>query len=535
MKLLLVVDAIHANGRALDSGVNVTFALQLTAADGSSSTASLTPGQKFDLSPFLKTRPLKIDVTATVNAPRHWDLQASASLKFHALAKVEVLSRHADFEPPRVLSGLIPRMIIGTDVMFVRYFVSRVKDATTDVLATLKSVPAASRPPQMSQDKYDDDVRPDLSGGAWNITQLVGPAPTGLQLVTQFDTSANALVRSDVTYADFDTSVVSIKGQKAPGLVAMTWPATLKPTTTTVDGVEQYTIPTPHFFMYIHPPGTVTAPAYDKDWGHLYASLWRDMNFVVRPSRKLVVSKFSPQAGSAHVQDPFMQNDGESTGKGVAYQVAASGKTCVYLQPLVNTFGEGTPAPDGLPSLMMLSLLRELLEELQGYAYRRANVYAPLVPLGGLAISSFSRGSEAVTDFVAGVASDSFFSTRLREFILFDPPHGPGSSPKAEIENVVNTLVTWAAGDPNRCVRVYARTPVTAYANLIPNQTFTAPLVADSSDGRHTVVLINATTFQNTLTPLWSGASFDPDPHNRTPAAFVLHALQRSRFTAFVP
>ena len=72
--------------------MNVTFALQLTAADGSSSTASLTPGQKFDLSPFLKTRPLKIDVTATVNAPRHWDLQASASLKFHALAKVEVLS-----------------------------------------------------------------------------------------------------------------------------------------------------------------------------------------------------------------------------------------------------------------------------------------------------------------------------------------------------------------------------------------------------------------------------------------------------------
>ena len=389
--------------------------------------------------------------------------------------------------------------------------------------------------------KYDDDVRPDLVGGTWSITQLVAPTPTGLQLVTRLDASANALVRTDVAYADFDTSVVTIKGQKAPGLVAMTWPTALKPTmSTTADGLDQYTIPTPHFFMYLHPAGTVDAPKYDKDWVHLYASLWRDMNYVVRPSRKLVlvagVQKLSPQASSAHVQDPFMHYDGETTGKGVAYQVAASGKTCVYIHPLVNTFGEGRPAPDGLPSLMTPSGFRELLEELQGYVYRRANVYAPLVPIGGLAVSSFSRASEAITHLVTHVASDPFFSSRLREFILFDPPHGADSSHDSEIVNVVNTLVTWAQGDAGRCVRVYSRTDnVPGYRKLIPNENFVAPLVADSADGRHTVVLINNATFQNTLAPFWGRASFNPDPHNRTPAAFVLHALQRSRFTEFVP
>ena len=66
---------------------------------------------------------------------------------FHDLARIEVLSRHSDFEPPRVLSGLLPQNVAGADVLFMRYFVSRLKDATAEVLATLRNVPKGAQPP----------------------------------------------------------------------------------------------------------------------------------------------------------------------------------------------------------------------------------------------------------------------------------------------------------------------------------------------------------------------------------------------------
>jgi hypothetical protein len=447
------------------------------------------PGVGFvNLPPAPRPLPLKIRLKSTTK--HHWDIEGE--FEYQGNAKLLTKSAPDEFESPRGLSQP------GHHVVFLVGFLSRVREVTPPALGELKLTPSGLR---------EDRTLPKKDWGKWHpIANEVVQHPARPQPFDAWDTpalnvrfadnppisSTNVRVVQRSINPDTVDLVLEVASVPAPKMIAVSWPKALTRTTTSAA--------TP-FLIYFHPgvgqnvkagfyEGNHQKP-YPLGWDYLYYGLWRYVNYD----------------GDPFTQNPFC--------KGLPYQIAASGKNVVLVLPM-NKVGIEAGSMVNAPAA------EELLEEINGFMFRRARVFTP-PQLGLVAVGAFSSGVALLQSLLASAKNTGRLAT-MKEAYLFDRSFGNVAPNKAAV-GAVDSAIAWAGTDASKKVRVYSQLDgqkVPNFQRLLGVAPGGAPSITESDDRSRTVVIIPKQT--------WGPAVNEGGTHQFISAIMLTDALRRSSF-----
>jgi hypothetical protein len=165
---------------------------------------------------------------------------------------------------------------------------------------------------------------------------------------------------------------------------------------------------------------------------------------------------------SNYVIDPFYLHSpgGQPFAKGLAYQIAASGKRIALVAPLPSMEKQhGSFKED-------VSFVEELLEEISGHISRRLGHYFSTVRHGRVAMATVSAGHTDLAEFLSKHIDKPFCRDVLSELYFCDPRNGDGAVAEAN----VNLARTWASrGSAVKMIRLYNSAFSGGHTKLVGN------------------------------------------------------------------
>ncbi len=460
--------------------------------------SAMGPGHSFVTLPD-SPRPLPIRIRLKSKNKHHWDIEGE--FEYRGKGNLVVKKAPNEFQPPRsVFTSILP----GTTKknffsVIVTGFLSRVRDATPTVLAELASVPTGLRndqdTPRARRHLISAEL-PDATLHPWPPSTWKPPTLNFRYAQTPPVSGGRIVATSQsITPATIDL-VLEVAHVTAPQMISVNWPTALNPTAKSE--------PTP-FLIYIHPgmsqnvgrPGFYEnngQKPYPLGWDYLFYGLWRYVNYNSDP----------------WTRDPWA--------KGLVYQMIASGKNLVVVLPLNKAgieSGVFQRAPD----------TEELLNEINAFMFRRANIFTPPA-LGRVALGGFSSGVALMSNLLSSVQSSRSLKA-LSEVYMFDRGHGVGQTGRNEATvAAVASAAAWAGRDQAKIVRFYSQmdsSAVTNYSSLVGRTPPRGVSVTDT--GTRTVTVLPASAWASFRA--WRGGD---DLHQLISATMLTDALRRSRF-----
>lgn len=333
------------------------------------------------------------------------------------------------FSPPLTLSGQLPAPFVFT---FIGFFLSRVRDRTTQALRVLQA--GGTEP------------------GEWL------PASAKFKFLREPPVENKRVVFSTETVdRNGDFRILEVKSFKGPALLAVSWP---------FENSAQDLAPGTMFAMrakpmealvFFHASFGQNAPIYNKT---PYPFGWNQMSSGLR-------KYLAPNPDPLMAPAPFS----------IPYHVAAAGKHCVAILPLNRV------AKPELPNLNFADQAVEVLEEVHAAFLRFAGFHFWTPQLGRLALGAFSAGLNEMFLFSRRARSNALLNRLVQEFYYFEPRHDNGP----ECINYGVALKGWAGNVPERRVRVYNNESSDGHRDFVgAKQLPAAPFVVDSTDGRFT-------------------------------------------------
>jgi hypothetical protein len=429
----------------------------------------------------------RVSIQATPASPNHWPVAGDFQLQ--SSGNLVPLSAPPEFEPPRGVTTS------GTGLDLITVHLSRVRDATSEALASLGAVPA---------------IRTGMIPSAW--PPAAGGQPAGNWPPTDWDTpeqdDLNYIDSPAVTGSDLNIQqqsidpsttdlVLQLKNVSAPQTLAVSWP----------DAVSRAEAadPTP-FLVYFHPNVGQNAPefytnpqvgTYPFGFDFVFFGLWRYMNYT----------------GDPLVADPFA--------KGLPYQMAASSRSAVIVLPC-NAVGPEVGV------LLSADSMQTVLREIQAFMFRQSGVY--VTPgLGRTALAAFSAGNGLVESFLARPDNRAhpFYLDTLQELYMFEGG-----------DSWLSQAITWAGVGTNatKMIRAYTQSALPSYANLLGTASpASSPFVATSADGLRTAAVLPSTAWNRAAAAagnaaIAAGAQTFQDTHQLISAMMLKDALSVSGF-----
>jgi hypothetical protein len=369
------------------------------------------------------------------------------------------------------------------------------------------------------------------------------------------------LARSPKAFPRFVSMALQMKHMEEPSMLGVSFPEALLSSYPSSEDVKRGVLLPVHYHIAFNSPGWWAGwPNYpypntqSSQWGFefLFVNLWQWMNYHTHPARQpfgelgaLTKGRFPLRANR---NEPLLFHHQRRAGKGLVWQMAASGKPCVLLVPVPGKRGH-TNADE----LFDAEKLRRALLETQGAFYRARDEYAPLRPIGNLSVSGFSGGAiaaEMALKWALGKDNrpgTEFVGSKLREIYLFDPPEMSDTG-RPLLQSILRLATEWRKANPKCVVRLYIRAPLAQSAadgqallgKTLPGSTG----VEHSDDGRVTVAVVTpqsghlsrksvapgGRSGQDFLDDYGYGENWDQF-HQLFPSLFLVDAMRRSEFT----
>jgi hypothetical protein len=212
--------------------------------------------------------------------------------------------------------------------------------------------------------------------------------------------------------------VLELAGVNRPQLVAVCWPANLAPAAPA------------QFLVYLH-------HRIDQNRGAKFGFLFE------RDGQRYPWGRDFLDFGFMHYLDyAGSPLDGLAGGKGLAYQLAASGKPVALVLPMPHF----SPDDSAAGELRNAATLEDVLLEIAAHRAREAGV-TPSEQLGRVALASFSSGISDQIEFLQRNGGHRFYRETLRELYRFEG---------VEDEEYLRQAVRWAdSGGGDKAVRIY--------------------------------------------------------------------------------
>lgn len=413
-----------------------------------------------------------VDIRATAHSAEFWPVQG----RYHVTGPGSLTPTDTpdNFAPP------LGAAIGPFGGVSLAVYLSRLRDATADVLASLAAVP----PHRLTA-----------------VPAQWPPAEWGTPLVSNIDVIDDPpIVGSDIsaTSLTLDPQTTDVvferRGDRVPRLFAVSWPDSVP--------IWAGAGATP-MLVYFHAnmgqnfPEYYNGP-YPYHFDYVFYGLWNYLNH-----RDSQLTKW-----------PFSL--------GLPYQVAASWKPVVLVLPL-------SSAQQEIGSWKHADDMAITLNEIQGAMYRRAGVYDPTPGIGRMALAGFSGSTGLVAAFINDPANLAhvLMQQSLREVYAFDPPD-------TEIFGLAAAAANWliASGAPDAMVRLYRQGDSPALAGFLGPLPFPQrPFVESTPDTRVTLGLIPAATWRAAAAArgVQFGFAFT-EVHHMFPSMLLTDALRRSGF-----
>jgi len=421
---------------------------------------------------FLPDNANVIDIRATAHSPDFWPVQG----RYHVTGPGSLTPTDTpdNFAPP-----------LGAEVgpfgsVSLTVYLSRLRDATVDVLASLANVPPHR---QMSVPT------------SWPPAEWGTPEVSGNDIINDPPLAVGEISATTQTWDPQTTDVVfERRGNRVPRLFAVSWPDSV--------AIWAGAGPTP-MLVYFHANMGQNYPDYYNGtypyyFDYIFYGLWNYLNY----------------RDSQLIKWPFSL--------GLPYQIAASGKPVVLVLPLSSAqqeIGTWKGADD----------MAITLNEVQGAMYRRAGVYDAPPGIGRLAMAGFSGSSGLVAGFINDPVNraHALMQQSLREVYAFDPPD-------TEIFAIAGAAAGWliALGAPDAMVRLYRQADSPALTGFLGPMPLPArPFVESTPDIRVTLGLIPAATWRTAAAArgVQFGFAFN-EVHHMFPSLLLTDALRRSGF-----
>jgi hypothetical protein len=371
--------------------------------------------------------------------------------------------------------------LFGFTVGQIRAYLSRVRDVTSTVLASLQlpegagiaaPAPAAWAPPSYGPINYA--LIPVVDGGP-----------------------ALSIAPVDVT-DNSDWVVFEIANVRAPRTVAVAWPA----------GIPRTTDQETPFLIYLqhtlgqYPAEMFPEGTYPFGFDYVWYGLWQHLIYT----------------GDPLLRYPYC--------KGTSAQIAASSHPVVLVVPCNR---RAAHVIDEIDAFRNVAFIEAILLDIQGAMFRRVANYGQRPALGRTGLASFSSGTWTAREILASPANwqHRFYLDTLREVYLFD------ISDWAR-DDVVATVRAWqAAGSgADKLVRAYAEAAYKAYRTLAPAVPG-MPSDSTAADGRASVTYAPRTAWQQAINAQSNPFGVNVDwsqAHHLFSAIMLTDALSRSRF-----
>ncbi len=214
----------------------------------------------------------------------------------------------------------------------------------------------------------------------------------------------------------------------------------------------------------------------------------------------------------------------------LSYQLKKADKPYVFVVPLVKSFS------DGLGFLNSAILLEQCLLGIEKFYLDerfKEDTYF-LQDIKHVTFASFSIGNSILSNFILRNRETAFFRSRVKDFIVLDPPPGNPNNRSA----IIDTIISVMKGDDAKSVFLYAED---AYYIQSLIQNFLVPKNISFNLGQEKIfsnpqfpnlffAYMESTLFQNSV--------LDPkfnDVHNTFPNLFINNAVVRSglKFRSF--
>jgi hypothetical protein len=366
-----------------------------------------------------------VEIKAAPRSSEFWPLSG----RFKLLGPGNLVKTDApdDIEPPRGVA------VAGIGTIVISFHLSRLRDASDDVLVALGKVPA----------KHVNDVPAPWPPARWETPKLHGieflddpPVATGtLQAsVQEFDTQSEDVV--------FER-----RGTKSPRLIAVSWPYTASRFD---DSGPTGFVVFFHANMAPRQPDYYTGP-YPWDFDYAFYGLWNYLNF----------------------RDNRNQLTDWPHSFGLSYQLAFTRKPAVLVLPC-------SSAADEIGSFSNATDMLLTLREVEASMFRRMATYVP-PGVGRVAVAGYSQSCDLVSTFLTANKTDAFVRNNVAEVYGIDPP-------VSSLPQLVTAAVGWSVGRVDTCARIYLQGDSPALAPLIaPTVRPAGAVIANSPDGRATI------------------------------------------------
>jgi hypothetical protein len=415
-----------------------------------------------------------LDVRVTPTSAAFWPL--TGRFKLAEFGVMFAINAPDNFAPP---SGVD---VAGFSAFSLVAHLSRLRDATTECLASLgavpperaDAVPAAWPPPVWGAPEVDDveyfDQQPLFDGQISAGADLVEPAGENV--------------------------VFERRGARTPRLIAVSWPRSLAPFSAAP--------PTP-FLVYFHATmsqnvddGYYHGP-YPFDFDYVFYGLWNYLNYRENP---LTTWPFS---------------------LGLPYQVAESEARLVCVLPC-------SSAVDEIGTFSSAADMATTLTDLQATMFRRAGVYDPPPGIGRVGLAAFSGSNAYISTFLNNAANraDPFYLANLREIFSFEVID-------SDVGALVSAVTSWRGLMVGNDIRAHlyrqGESPVLNAFVAPAEHPATRPFIASTGDGR-TLGLIPAATWRAAASSRgFPGFGFQfTEIHHLFPSTLLTDALRRSGF-----
>jgi hypothetical protein len=415
-----------------------------------------------------------IDVRATSHSPEFWPTQG----RYHVTGAGSLTPTDTpdNFAPP------LGAEVGGFGGVSLTAYLTRLRDATADALATLGAVPA----------QRTTSVPSPWPPVAWDTPQALG-----IDVVDEIPISGADLSATNQALDPQTTDLVfERRGDTVPRLFAVSWPDSVP--------IWPGAGATP-LLVYFHANmghnvenGYYFGP-YPYHFDYIFYGLWNYLNCRDSPLTKWPYSL------------------------GLPYQVAASGKPVVLVLPC-------SSAQQEVGNFRHADGMAIILREIQSAMFRRSGVYEP-PDLGRLALAGFSASTGLVAAFLndASNRAHPLLQQNLREVYGFDPPD-------TEVFGFVGAVTSWmtSLGGPDAMARLYRQTESPVLSQFLAPATIpqVRPFVASTPDEKMTLGLVPAQTWRAAAAARGApGMGFQyTEVHHMFPSLFLTDALRRSGF-----
>jgi len=459
---LLIITAASVNGTTA-SGVDISVKLNDVPATLNFSSVELPAAP----------RPLKVEVTLTPQASHLFPVTGS----FAYLGEGRLLPLDGggppNFRPTRAVS-----IEDGSAVMSLIGYVSRLRDVTAKVIASLSSAP----------DRRTDEPLLTTTGELRPVSYvrtISDPPVQSGQIV--FDAATEIA-------PGVDLFILELAAEPAPKLLAVTCPRSL------ISTPQRTALTPPPVLLYFHSTAGQNFPefyagAYPFSWDFVHFGLLKYLFHL-----------------------PNVEPLARWGGKGMPYQMHAAGAQGVYVLPL-------NKPSDEVGVMIDATSAQAVLEEVVAHLFHSAGLFVE-PGLGRVALAGFSSGNLLVTRFLQKNAGTPFLDNILKEIYNFDIP----SSQMSSFEQVASSWLT--SGDSaSKMLRMYTQQdhPI-EFGKLLGTRTPAPPYVISDASGQRTAACLSTASWQ-AVAPDQMQSAFDfQTVHQLIAETCLLDAMRRSGF-----